>query len=246
MVNSLNVAPNGRDRSTADRSRDLRATDVIRWVLHWLGYLLIYTWYILIFALIGANFGGFLGETGQHWGWIIGAALGLVGIPLGKVQMDVMGKILAYPPWRPKRHRSLSRPPNLPDQDPSIALAPAPRRRLQWDTRFAVFSSIVGVVVGGLLGGILLTSWFSIAMSPFAPALWSESVTYSDPADPTNALNSGDRYSAGVVTENRLALFLFLGPLIGVPLLGFVLGGLNLIVDFEDPETQAVKRKERT
>jgi hypothetical protein len=80
-----------------------------------------------------------------------------------------------------------------------------------------------------VLGFALDASWFSIAVSPFAPALWSESATYRETPAPTDTVGQSEDDSVGFESQNPMLFVLFLVPLITLPFLGFVMGGFGIL-----------------
>jgi len=209
------------DSARAGRPHYLRPADVIYWLTHWMVYLFLYSLLIVWLSLIGAMFGGILGERGKHWGWIAGAIVALLGVPAGQVSF---GSKISHPPWRPR--------PLPPDPEPVVSEAHARKDRPIWVTREAMFGALGGVLLGGFLGFLVLVPcWFSISMSPFAPKAWSESVSYTDPAEPRGSMdhNMDEGERVGVQTKHPLVFILGLGPPVMLSLLGFILAGLGVL-----------------
>jgi hypothetical protein len=100
----------------------------------------------------------------QHIGWVVGFLSCLVAVPKGWVRAEI-GKSYPTP--------SSSETPAKPEQ---------PRERVKYSLRTALKIGLVGALVGALLGiilgGTMLLIWFSVALSPWGPASWADSLRW--------------------------------------------------------------------
>lgn len=213
--------PENRRPPLGHRANGLSFADVAVWLLLWLAYFLVCAWFGLLLGFVCAYFFGnllpitFLGWTGQDWAWIAGAIVGLLAPPLGQgVRMGPL-KNFPRPPWYPT---SAPREQILPE---AMGLA-RPERPL-WVTSDAMNAALLFGIVGGFLAFLLSTSWWSIAMSPFAPASWAESISYRA----AYIGNAGQVEEGGLSSQHPLAFILFLGPPVVLALVGFFLGGFG-------------------
>ncbi|MBN2138394.1 MAG: hypothetical protein JW720_11360 [Sedimentisphaerales bacterium] len=229
------VSHKGKEQDSArvGRPYHLRPADVIYWLAHWMVYLFLYSLLIVWLSLIGAMFGGALGERGKHWGWIVGAIVALIGVPAGQVSF---GSKISHPPWRPR--------PLPPDPEPAVSEPRAHKDRPIWVTREAMFGALGGALLGMFLGFLVLVPcWFSISMSPFAPKGWAESVSYTDPAESRDAMDRNYDEEVGAQTRHPLVFVLGLGPPVVLSPVGFLLAGFGMIGVRYTPNRKPGRRK---
>jgi hypothetical protein len=216
MSSMLNIPP----RPPVHRANDLKSIHFIVWLLHWLAYVLACVWLGLIFGLIGTAFFGWLlnfvhikilGWSAQELAWIGFFCVGVLVALFGTVRVWKF-KVNRRPPLRP-----MSKLPDL------ILMDRVRPGRLLWVTSEAKEAAILGGIVGLILGVILLSSWFSIAMSPFAPDSWADSVrSFSASTD-----HMGRTVPGGLSSDHPSAVIAILGPPIVLASLGFIIGGFR-------------------
>jgi hypothetical protein len=216
---------NGTPRNVSHRVIDWSA--VGGYVLDWTFAIGELAFTILASGLVGGIFGGFIDAAlvfiyeewagyGRMAGWTAGAVSTAIGMPLGWVRGDVKKWSLPSPRKLRKKVAAKTR---------------KRRRRSSHDFRSVtdvvkgggVFG-LTGAVLGFFLGGALLMSWFSLAMSPFAGAEWFESLEFESAREFHGESDRRHEDGGGTVvtTNDPLAWQLFFGPV-------WILGGLGAV-----------------
>jgi hypothetical protein len=190
-----------------------------------------YLFGILVLGLIGAYFAnivdGVLAMMGvpfaghaRPWGWVLGALLAAIGMPLR--WMEINGKKLTLRPKPSRRHT-----PTTPESESCSVKAKATPPDNEEAPRFReVFKMVgifglIGLMLGALLGGVLAMAWFSLAMSPLAPEGWFESIQFG--GGHAAGSDFSDDTHADMTTKHPLVLWLFLSPMAGLAALGVML-----------------------
>jgi hypothetical protein len=186
----------------ASAPRSFRARDVAAWLAQWCLWWLLFVFLTLVAALVAATVLG-------RWAWIPGAVIGAIARCL-----PVARDPKSHPPW-------------LPTRIPDAPMSSEPVHRPLWVTRDGIRQGFGGLVFGVILGFFLAASWFSISVSPFAPAAWEHSVTPVAPGGDAGPRDAGETRLGGLTTQHPLLFALFLGPPAALWLLGFVLGGFG-------------------
>lgn len=210
----------------------LRSLSLGVWLLRWLVYVLACAWIGLICGIAHyAVLGGLLawvpvlsaGRAVLDWIWIGGAIFGVVAFLFGKV---------GFGPFK-LNHRPPSRPtPHLPE---FIRMLRARPGRPPWIASEAKSGAIYCGIAGLVLGFMLLSSWFSIAISPFGPESWRESIFHE--AGSTDHM--GRTVPGGFSSRHPLPLVLFAGPPVAFAMIGFILGGFRgILTEWIPPDSE--------
>jgi hypothetical protein len=184
---------------------------------------------VLAVGLVAGIFGGFIDAAlalrknewvgyGRMVGWTAGAVSTAIGMPLGWVRSD-------------DKKWSLPSPRNLRTE--VSAKTRKQRRKLSRDFRsigdvlkgVAVWA-LVGGVMGFALGGALLMSWFSLAMSPFATTEWYHSIEFKSPREfhDDASIRHADRDGTVITTDDPVAMYLFFSPVLILGAAGAIFG----------------------
>ncbi|HEY3392203.1 MAG TPA: hypothetical protein VGK58_05830 [Lacipirellulaceae bacterium] len=198
-------------------------------VLEWLLAIGELAFGVLLFGLVGGYFGQFLdfglyligvdwAGRGREWGWILGAAAAAIGMPLGWARVD--GKRFSLPSPR-KLRKTIS--------------AGARRRRTKKKETYEFrnagdvlkgggLSGLFGAILGFFLGGALFMCWFSLAMSPLAPADWSGSLEVK--ARPHIERRPRREHERGpvITSDHPLPMYLWFTPVLAFGALGAAAG----------------------
>ncbi|MEX2306577.1 MAG: hypothetical protein WD738_03245 [Pirellulales bacterium] len=192
-----------------------------------------YVFVVLLLGLVGGYLGTFVdgglsllreewGGRGREWGWVLGAVLAAIGLPLGWIERD--GKKFSFPSPRQLRK--------------TVAAGIQPRRRKKtktYDYRRIrdIFVGggllgILGAVLGLVLGLVLLMAWFSLTMSPFSPAGWLESIEFNAKIEHTaHALQHDEPRRVAMRSDHPLLIYLVAWPVLVLGSLGLVVGVVN-------------------
>lgn len=142
----------------------------------------------------------------QHIGWVVGAVLFAIGVPLGWCRVTLEKSSVSFGEGGRKDGQTAEEA----KQAPVVEKVPdPPDRSLSHALRVGLVGGLFGFLFGFLLGCTLSLIWVSIALSPWAPAEWVE------------ALHVG---WSGVSTSHPMAIALWLGTMAGLGVLGFVVG----------------------
>jgi hypothetical protein len=167
-----------------------------------------------------AGFAGFLLSFGhtkitpatlQHIGWVTGVVVTIIGIPLGWVKTSF------FITWDPTK----------PDAGPTAPPESKPAKEVKGILGNAGFFALLGLIGGILVTTVLVLTWFSISLSPFAPASWSSSVHAASP----DLDGMTDSRGSGFESSHPILLRLFWMPsaiLVGV---GLITGAIVGIAD---------------
>ena len=93
--------------------------------------------------------------------WIAGVIVSAIGIPLGWVKVNFFGSAA-----------------NKTDGTATPAPTETGSKEVQGFWPCVGFFAVAGFILGLAVAGLLVMSWFSISVSPFAPAGWSQSIQY--------------------------------------------------------------------
>lgn len=200
-------------------------------LLEWLFAIGGYVFALFLGGIVGAYLGTMLDGlvylvapewtgSGRQIGWLACVGLTAIGLPLGWVRID--GKRFRWPGQAghsTSGSNTVTRKRRKPAKDDPV-------RSLGGIAKMAGLLALIGGVLGLMLGLYLGMVWMSIALSPFAPGGWFESVAAGyDPGD----LSSSDpvRREPGYffTTDHPVAIALCLAPAGVLALLG-LLGGL--------------------
>lgn len=151
----------------------------------------------------------------RHLMWIGGALLAAIGYPLGWIEIN--GRKFELFDKKNKK----SQKPEEPKADDELQDEGTPSKILP----SALFFGFVGALLGLMLGGSLLLIWFSLAMSPWPPGEWLESLSARAP-DPSAPPGSLDR-EGGLTTSHPAAIYCMLGPIVLLGILGVLVGGVG-------------------
>lgn len=209
-------------RRVIDRS--VVAGLLIEWVIAIGGYV----FSVLALGLVGGMFGGFidlaLSFLNQQWvgqgrqcGWILGAVVGAIGLPLGWVRPD--DKKFSFPAPRKlrknisdrvsqRRLEKTRRAKSAPDADEFRSVADV--------VTGGGLIGLVGTILGFVFGMCLMMCWFSLALSPFAPGGWFDAIDFASGA------RSHDQGGMSASTSHPIAISLAVFPTL-------ILGGLGLV-----------------
>jgi hypothetical protein len=213
-------------------SSSLRAADIVWWVVQWIAWICMCIYRILMGALIFYTIVfGFIGTRSKRFEavvWIAGAIAGAIHL----VWTSIRKGNKAYPALRPV---------HVPDEPKK----PRDPNRALWVTRDAVRTGFWGLFPGIILAFVLVTSWFSIASSPFAPSDWKNSIRHTAPGKSTEFHESDGTDMGGLSSNHPMVFCLFLGPLFVLWLLGFIAGGFGVCVDtkVKHPAVQTSPRR---
>ena len=174
-----------------------------------------------LFAYLAGNAGFLLSffhtksttENLQHIGWIVGVVVTVAGIAMGRIKANFFIK------WDPTRTN---------DSKPSQAES-KPAKEANGICGNAGFFALLGVIVGVLVSTVLLMSWFSISVSPLAPASWGSSVDAVSASGLDSDIHEGA--SGEFSTNNPMVLRLFWMPTAMLSAIGLIVGALVGIVD---------------
>jgi hypothetical protein len=182
-----------------------------------------YIFLILLSGLVG-GYAGTVADAlmqntsgvARHWGWILGAVVAAVGAPFGWVRLGPDGKsrrsIFALPMQRIRASSKGTR-----------SGITGGRKRRTGAFKAAAAGGFLGLLTGGVLGGVLLMIWFSISMSPFAPAAWNRSVALRKDRP---ARIHRQRERTNLSTKNTIPLTLFFGSVVVLGTTGLITGAV--------------------
>ena len=156
----------------------------------------------LLCGLVGASFPGMFLPDG--WGWSVGAVLGLSTGVGGAAKW-----ITAPGPNRRKSRKKRDKPP----------------RSMRDVLKRAAGLGILGLLLGGMVGGGLAVSWFSIAVSPFAPTGWREGLRTTRVRAEYRGSGEHRPERSALTTDNPLPWILAFSPSAAMALF-FGVGGL--------------------
>ncbi len=242
-------APSGR--SWSRRVIDWHA--MAGFLAHWVFTICAYSFYVLLLALVGGMLGGFLDFAlvwvnrqwagyGTQVGWVLGAVLAAIGLPLGWVRPN--DKKFSFPsPGKLTRsisdrvaQRRAAKTERAANDEPSGDI-----RTLSDIVKGAGLCSLIFAILGLLLGMGLIMCWFSLAMSPFAPGGWFNAIDW----------DSEQGGGMSVSTSDPRAALLALGPVLILGGVGFAVGAVYGVFAYAKylrvvpPDVRAELRRQR-
>jgi len=194
--------------------------------------LVCYVFFILAFALAGAYFGSFVDPLLRHIGqegvghgrcagWMLGALTAAIGLPMGWVKIG--GKRFSFPRRAPRRRKKIL--PRVRKRKASEDGQGDEPTRVGEVFKTGGTLGLIGSVCGLFLGAYLVVIWFSLAMSPFAPGGWFESITFEqDSHRETTPLARQDEPAMSMSTKNPVAWYFFLSPVVILGAVGAISG----------------------
>ncbi len=204
--------------------------DRIGLLLEWLFAIGGYIFALLLGGIVGAYLGGLLDGllyvsvpewtgSGRQIGWLLGFGLTAIGLPLGWVRIDGRrfrwpgqnGKTTDGSNTRPRKRKTRSK------GDPVTSVGGIAKMA----ALLALFGGILGLMFGLYLG----MGWMSIALSPFAPGGWFESISAGyDPGSLTSSEPIRQEPGYYFTSDHPMVITLCLAPAGILALLG-LLGG---------------------
>jgi hypothetical protein len=199
------------------------------YVLDWTLALGVIAFASLASGLVGGITGGFIDAAlafiqnewvgyGRMLGWTTGAVGTVIGMPLGWARSDDKKWSLPSPS---KLRKKISAKTRKRRKKPSREF-----RTMGDIFKGAAALGLVGGILGFALGGALLMSWFSLAMSPLASTEWFQLIEFASAREFYEDARSGheDRDGTVIATDDPVAMYLFFSPLLILGAAGAVIG----------------------